>query len=90
MHSVVFHLASTMNVSDVPRMHFAQRLAFSLGFDLQSSLAAAGLPCDTALQSLTAVSGETLKDQVPAHASGAPAVFFYLSRGLQLTACRGV
>ena len=35
-------------------------------FFLQTSLAVQGLPCTTVLQSLTAIAGETLKDQVPA------------------------
>ena len=41
-----------------------QRLAQSLAFFLQTTLAIEGLPCSTVLRSLTAIAGETLKDQV--------------------------
>ena len=49
-----------------------QRLALPLGVFLQTSLAAAGLPCIIAMQSLTAVAGETLMDQVLKHVHSAP------------------
>ena len=50
---------------NIARMSSLQRMAQSLGFYLQQALFTAGLPCETVLQSLTAVTGGTLEDQVP-------------------------
>ena len=55
----------SLHRADAARMLSLQRMAQSLGFFLQTGLFTAGLPCNTVLQSVTAVSGETVKDQVP-------------------------
>ena len=61
---------TSSTLSDVIGRLPVQRMAESLGFFVAASLATAGLPCTTTLLSLTAIAGETLKDQVTPQCRG--------------------